>query len=60
MDVVRMFRIEGSETYKMIIEKGKKEKSIKIANKLLEEGMDIDKIAKITELMKEEIKKLIN
>ncbi|MDN5316811.1 MAG: hypothetical protein PWR08_935, partial [Thermoanaerobacterium sp.] len=42
------------------IEKGEKEKSIKIAKKLLEEGMDIDKIAKITELTKEEIKKLIN
>ncbi|WKV10433.1 Rpn family recombination-promoting nuclease/putative transposase [Thermoanaerobacterium sp. CMT5567-10] len=67
-EVMKMFRIEESETYKMIIEKGfekgiekgEKEKSIKIAKKLLEEGMDIDKIAKITELAKEEIKKLIN
>ncbi|MDI3312527.1 MAG: transposase, partial [Thermoanaerobacterium sp.] len=56
----KMFRIEESETYKMIIEKGEKEKSIKIAKKLLKEGMDIDRIAEITELSKEEIKKLMN
>jgi predicted transposase/invertase (TIGR01784 family) len=60
MEVIRMFRIEESETYKMIIEKGEKEKSIKIAKKLLKEGMDIDRIAEITELSKEEIKKLMN
>ncbi|MBP2071268.1 MULTISPECIES: Rpn family recombination-promoting nuclease/putative transposase [Thermoanaerobacterium] len=75
-EVMRMFRIEESETYKMIIEKGikqgikegmekgiekgEKEKSIKIAKKLLKEGMDIDRIAEITELSKEEIKKLMN
>ncbi|MFU0784194.1 MAG: Recombination-promoting DNA endonuclease RpnC/YadD [Thermoanaerobacterium thermosaccharolyticum] len=67
-EVMKMFRIEESETYKMIIEKGiekgiergAKEEKIAIAKKLLEEGMDIDKIAKITELAKEEIKKLIN
>ncbi|KAA5806334.1 hypothetical protein F1655_10150 [Thermoanaerobacterium thermosaccharolyticum] len=61
---MRMFRIEESEAYKMIIEKGiekgEKEKSIKIAKKLLKEGMDIDRIAEITELPKEEIKKLMN
>ncbi|WHE06787.1 Rpn family recombination-promoting nuclease/putative transposase [Thermoanaerobacterium thermosaccharolyticum] len=59
-EVIKMFRIEESETYKMIIEKGEKEKSIKIAKKLLKEGMDIDRIAEITELPKEEIKKLMN
>ncbi|MGJ7044223.1 hypothetical protein HNR52_000404 [Thermoanaerobacterium thermosulfurigenes] len=59
-EVIKMFRIEESETYKMIIEKGEKEKSIKIAKKLLKEGMDIDRIAEITELSKEEIKKLMN
>ncbi|MDI3477328.1 MAG: hypothetical protein PWQ59_853 [Thermoanaerobacterium sp.] len=70
-EVVRMFRIEESEMYKMIIEKGmqkgiekgiekgEKEKSIKIAKKLLKEGMDIDKVADITELNKDEVKKLI-
>jgi predicted transposase/invertase (TIGR01784 family) len=63
-----MFRLEESETYKAIIEKGfekgiekgEKEKSIKIAQKLLEQGMDIDRIAEITELTKEEIRKLMN
>ncbi|AFK85918.1 MULTISPECIES: Rpn family recombination-promoting nuclease/putative transposase [Thermoanaerobacterium] len=67
-EVMRMFRIEESETYKMIIEKGiekgikegEKETAIKIAKKLLKEGMDIDRIAEITELTKEEIKKLMN
>ncbi|AST57375.1 transposase [Thermoanaerobacterium thermosaccharolyticum] len=60
LEVVKMFRIEESETYKMIIEKGAKEEKIAIAKKLLKEGMDIDRIAKITELSKEEIKKLMN
>ncbi|PHO07985.1 hypothetical protein BFT35_02730 [Thermoanaerobacterium thermosaccharolyticum] len=65
---MRMFRIEESEAYKMIIEKGiekgikkgAKEESIKIAKKLLKEGVDIDRIAEITELSKDEIKKLMN
>jgi predicted transposase/invertase (TIGR01784 family) len=61
---MRMFRIEESETYKMIIEKGiekgAKEEKISIAKKLLKEGMNIDRIAEITELPKEEIKKLMN
>ncbi|TCO57788.1 helix-turn-helix domain-containing protein [Caldanaerobacter subterraneus] len=38
------------------IKKGEKNKSIEIAKKLLKEGMNIDKIAEITELSKEEIK----
>jgi len=63
-EVIKMFRIEESETYKMIIEKGiekgAKEEKITIAKKLLKEGMDIDRIAEITELSKEEIKKLMN
>jgi len=44
----------------MILEKGAKEKSLRIAKELLKEGMDINKIAKITELSIEEIKKLMN
>ncbi len=75
-EVEKMFRLEESETYKMIIEKGiekgikkgiekgiekgKKEGKIAVAKKLLEKGMDIDEIAEITELSKEEIKKLLN
>ncbi|WHE06778.1 Rpn family recombination-promoting nuclease/putative transposase [Thermoanaerobacterium thermosaccharolyticum] len=63
-EVIKMFRIEESETYKMIIEKGfekgAKEEKFSIAKKLLKEGMDIDRIAEITELSKEEIKKLMN
>ncbi|ETO39558.1 Rpn family recombination-promoting nuclease/putative transposase [Thermoanaerobacterium aotearoense] len=63
-EVMKMFRIEESETYKMIIEKGiekgAKEEKISIAKKLLKEGMDIDRIAEITELPKDEIKKLMN
>ncbi|WHE07047.1 Rpn family recombination-promoting nuclease/putative transposase [Thermoanaerobacterium thermosaccharolyticum] len=91
-EVVRMFRIEESETYKMIIEKGiekgikegiekgiekgikegiekgieegikkgAKEEKIAIAKKLLKNGMSIDKIAEITELSEDEIKKLMN
>ncbi|HHY80345.1 MAG TPA: hypothetical protein GX516_08445 [Thermoanaerobacter sp.] len=55
-----MLRIEESEAYKMILEKGAKEKSLRIAKELLKEGMDINKIAKITELSIEEIKKLMN
>ncbi|MDI3476557.1 MAG: hypothetical protein PWQ59_82 [Thermoanaerobacterium sp.] len=67
-----MFRIEESETYKMIIEKGMQkgiEKGIKkgaqqeriaIAKEMLSEGISIKKIAKITKLSVEEIKKLIN
>lgn len=62
-----MFRIEESETYKMIIEKGMQkgiekgaqQEKIAIARKLLKEGMDIDKVADITELNKDEVKKLI-
>ncbi|MDK2805151.1 MAG: hypothetical protein PWR08_523 [Thermoanaerobacterium sp.] len=67
MEVIRMFRIEESETYKMIIEKGMQkgiekgaqQEKIAIARKLLKEGMDIDKVADITELNKDEVKKLI-
>jgi len=57
---MEMLRIEESEAYKMILEKGAKEKSLRIAKELLKEGMDINKIAKITELSIEEIKKLMN
>lgn len=59
-EVMEMLRIEESEAYKMILEKGAKEKSLRIAKELLKEGMDINKIAKITELSIEEIKKLMN
>ncbi|ERM91094.1 putative transposase/invertase (TIGR01784 family) [Caldanaerobacter subterraneus subsp. tengcongensis MB4] len=55
-----MLRLEDSETYRKLIKEGERNKSIEIAKKLLKEGMDIDKIAQITELPKEEIKKLLN
>ncbi|MGF7400217.1 Rpn family recombination-promoting nuclease/putative transposase [Thermoanaerobacterium thermosaccharolyticum] len=64
MEVVRMFRIEESETYKMIIEKGiekgAQQEKIAIAKEMLSEGISIEKISKITKLSVEEIKKLIN
>ena len=40
------------------LKKGKKEKTIEIAKKLLMMNIDIDKIVKATELTKEEIEKL--
>ncbi len=56
--------LEESKIYREILEKGKKEgereKSIEIAKELLKEGMDINKIAQITKLSVEEIKKLLN
>lgn len=52
--------LEESKVYKNILEKGKKEKSIEIVRELLKEGMDINKIAQITKLPVEEIKKLLN
>ena len=59
-EVMKMLRLEDSETYRKLIKEGERNKSIEIAKKLLKEGMDIDKIAQITELPKEEIKKLLN
>ena len=41
------------------IEQGEKNKSIKIAKKLLEEGKDINYIADLTGLEEKEIKELI-
>jgi len=56
--------LEESKIYREILEKGKKEgereKSIEIAKDLLKEGMGINKIAQITKLPVEEIKKLPN
>ncbi|TCO57789.1 putative transposase/invertase (TIGR01784 family) [Caldanaerobacter subterraneus] len=63
-EVMKMLNLEKSATYRRLKEEGIKEgaknKSIEIAKKLLKEGMDIEKIAEITELPKEEIKKLLN
>jgi len=67
-EVIGMSILEESKIYKKILEKGKlegkkegeKEKSIKIAKELLKKGMSIDEIAEVTELSKEEIKKLLN
>ncbi|MBE3578977.1 MAG: Rpn family recombination-promoting nuclease/putative transposase [Caldanaerobacter subterraneus] len=63
-EVIRMLRLEESETYRKLIEKGKKEGEkegkLAVAKKLLKKGMNIDEIAEITELSKEEIKKLLN
>lgn len=59
-EVIGMSILEESKVYKNILEKGKKEKSIEIARELLKEGMDINKIAQITKLSVEEIKKLLN
>ncbi len=60
--------LEESKIYKQIlakgekegIEKGEKKAKIAIAKELLREGMDISKIAKITNLPVDEIKKLLN
>jgi predicted transposase/invertase (TIGR01784 family) len=59
-EVIGMSILEESKVYKNILEKGKKEKSIEIVRELLKEGMDINKIAQITKLPVEEIKKLLN
>ncbi|EIV99885.1 Rpn family recombination-promoting nuclease/putative transposase [Thermoanaerobacter siderophilus] len=63
-EVIGMSILEESKIYREILEKGKKEgereKSIEIAKELLKEGMDINKIAQITKLSVEEIKKLLN
>ncbi|WP_273702734.1 helix-turn-helix domain-containing protein [Thermoanaerobacter sp. A7A] len=63
-EVIGMSILEESKIYREILDKGKKEgereKSIEIAKELLKEGMDINKIAQITKLSVEEIKKLLN
>ncbi|SFE01890.1 conserved hypothetical protein (putative transposase or invertase) [Thermoanaerobacter thermohydrosulfuricus] len=59
-EVIRMLRLEESETYRELIKKGEKEGKLAVAKELLKEGMDIDKIAKVTKLPVEEIKKLLN
>lgn len=69
--VIKMLRLEESETYKMLLQKGKEEgikegeregekkAKITIAKELLKKGMGIDEIAEITKLPKEDIKKLL-
>lgn len=52
-----MLNLEKSATFRRLIEEGKKEAKLAIAKKLLKEGMNINKIAEITELPKEEVKK---
>ena len=67
-EVIGMSILKEFKIYKKILEKGKlegkkegeKEKSTKIAKELLKKGMSIDEIAEVTELSKEEIKKLLN
>lgn len=67
-EVIGMSILEESKIYKQILAKGKKEgiekgekkAKIAIAKELLREGMDINKIAKITNLSIGEIKKLLN
>ena len=59
-EVIGMSILEESKVYREILERGKREKSIEIARELLKEGMDINKIAQITKLSVEEIKKLLN
>lgn len=67
-EVIRMLRLEESETYRMLLQKGKeegkkegeKEAKLAVAKELLKRGMNIDEIAEITKLSKEEIKKLLN
>lgn len=58
--MVKMLNLEKSATFRRLIEEGKKEAQMAIAKELLKEGMDIDKIAKVTKLPVEEIKKLLN
>jgi predicted transposase/invertase (TIGR01784 family) len=67
-----MLDLEKSATFRRLIEKGRKEGieegkkegekegKLAVAKELLKEGMDIDKIAKVTKLPVEEIKKLLN
>jgi predicted transposase/invertase (TIGR01784 family) len=59
-EVIRMLRLEESETYRELIKKGEKEGKLEVAKELLKRGMNIDEIAEITKLSKEEIKKLLN
>jgi len=59
-EVIRMLRLEESETYRELIKKGEKEGKLAVAKELLKRGMNIDEIAEITKLPKEEIKKLLN
>jgi len=72
VEVVKMLDLEKSATFRRLIEKGRKEGieegkkegekegKLAVAKELLKEGMDIDKIAKVTKLPVEEIKKLLN
>ncbi|MCS3915146.1 putative transposase/invertase (TIGR01784 family) [Caldanaerobacter subterraneus subsp. tengcongensis MB4] len=59
-----MLNLEKSATFRRLIEEGRKEgekeAKLAIAKNLLKEGMDIDEIAEITKLPKEEIEKLLN
>ncbi|ERM91487.1 transposase [Caldanaerobacter subterraneus subsp. yonseiensis KB-1] len=59
-EVIKMLDLEKSATFRRLIEEGRKEAKITIAKELLKEGMNIDKIAKVTKLPVEEIKKLLN
>jgi predicted transposase/invertase (TIGR01784 family) len=67
-----MLNLEKSATFRRLIEEGRKEgieegkkegekeAKITIAKKFLKEGMDIAKVAKVTGLSVDEIKKLLN
>ncbi|MCI8777833.1 MAG: transposase, partial [Bacilli bacterium] len=53
---VRQTQLLGAE--RKGIEKGQKEKTVEIAKKMLNEGIDLDMIAKITTLSIEELESL--
>lgn len=71
-EVIKMLDLEKSATYRRLKEEGKiegikegikegeKQGKLAVAKKLLKKGISIDEIAEITELPKEEIKKLLN
>ncbi|MCS3915145.1 putative transposase/invertase (TIGR01784 family) [Caldanaerobacter subterraneus subsp. tengcongensis MB4] len=71
-EVIKMLNLEKSATFRRLIEEGRKEgieegrkegekeAKITIAKELLKEGMDIAKVAKVTGLSIDEIKKLLN
>ncbi|WP_153039601.1 Rpn family recombination-promoting nuclease/putative transposase [Thermoanaerobacter sp. YS13] len=64
VEVIKMLNLEKSVTFRKLIEEGRKEGEkegkLAVAKELLKRGMNIDEIAEITKLSKEEIKKLLN
>ena len=45
-------------TYDQLIEKGRKETAVSVAEKLLSEGMSVEKVAELTELPIEQVREI--